>query len=342
MMDWLTLDIDSLKHPHFLWLLIPAALLLGAEWIVRPQGAAVVSTGEVMARVRGQLNTVFQKMPVILRFLGLVLLIFALARPLTGMRPVIESAEVRDIMLTLDVSGSMTATADVIQGHAFDRLGVTKLAVKDFIANRKVDATDRFGTDRLGLIAYASWAWIQTPLTLDYGLLEYELEGLEIDTLMEPNKHNQTAIGEAVGLSVSNLIKSPAQSKVIVLLTDGNNNAGKIDPLTAAGIAKDYGIRVYTIGAGAPDVRNQRARQNPIDEVTLKKIAEATGGKYYRATNLDSLQEAYREINELETTEIETGKYYEYDEGFFPFAVLGGGVMMVSVLLRRKWFEVLP
>jgi Ca-activated chloride channel family protein len=341
-MEWLTLDIDTLKHPHFLWLLIPAVLLLAAEWVVRPQGAAVASTGEVMARVRGQLNSVSHKIPSVLRFLALVLLIFALARPLTGMRPVIESAEVRDIMLTLDVSGSMTAIADVIQNRPLDRLDVTKLAVIDFIANRKIDETDRFGTDRLGLIAYASWAWIQTPLTLDYGLLEYELGGLEIDTLMEPNKHNQTAIGEAIALSVSNLNKSPAQSKVIVLLTDGNNNAGKIDPLTAADLAKRYGIRVYTIGAGAPDVRNQRARQNPIDETTLKKIAEATGGKYYRATNLNSLQEAYQEINDLETTEIETGMYYEYDEGFFPFAVLGGSVMVMSLMLRRKWFEVLP
>jgi Ca-activated chloride channel homolog len=337
---WSNLAIDTFNDPFLLLLIIPVLLLLAAEILSRPDGVLSVSTGDLMASLNPKMNTFLRRLPALLRAAGLILLVIALARPLTGMRPRVENAEVRDIMLAVDVSGSMTAPADIIGNRRLDRLDVTKLAVNDFISNRKRRESDRFGTDRVGLTLYASYAWIQTPLTLDYGLLEYDLANVFIDQHNE--KHNRTAIGSAIGLAISNLSKSEAESKVIVLMTDGINNAGKLDPITAAQLAADFDIRVYTIGAGSPDSRFFAAMANPIDETALRRIAEITGGKYYRATDLQSLQEAYREINELETTEIETGEVFDYDEGFLPYAVLGTCLIGASLYSRRKWFEAIP
>ncbi len=316
-------------------------LLLLAEVASRPAGTLSISTGDTLRAIAGRSKVFARHLPAVLRALGLTFLIIALARPLSGMRPRIESAEVRDIVLAVDVSGSMTAEDFVdASGKRRDRLFVTKAAVRDFVKNRKARPNDRYGMDRLGLLLYASYAWIQTPLTLDYALLEHDLEQVYID--QRDQKHNRTAIGSAIGLAVSNLNKSPAESKVIVLLTDGINNHGSLDPVTAAELAERYGIRVYTIGAGSPVRRNPIARDNPIDEETMKRIAEITGAKYYRATDLSSLRQAYDEISSLETTEIDLGEVYDYDEAFMPYAVLGGLFVLASVLTRRTWFEAIP
>lgn len=338
-MDWSFTDIDAFRDAGFLFLLIPVVILLIAEWFTRPHGVIRISTGSELSDLPGKHHHALRRVPMVLRALGLALLIIAVARPLTGMRPRVESAEVRDIMLAVDVSGSMTANDFRINDRPRDRLFVTKLAVLDFIESRKIDEEDRFGMDRVGLLLYASYAWIQTPLTLDYALLEHDLANVVID--QNDEKHNRTAIGSAVGLSLSNLLKSEAESKVIILLTDGINNAGALDPLTAADLAKERGIRVYTIGAGATS-RSSFSGQNPIDEETLEKIAEATGAKYYRATDLETLREAYQEINKLETTEIELGEVYDYDEGFMPYAIVGTALVLLSVLMRRQWFEAIP
>jgi Ca-activated chloride channel family protein len=151
---------------------------------------------------------------------------------------------------------------------------------------------------------------------------------------------------------VANLDKSEAISKVIILLTDGINNSGNLDPITAAEIAKEFGIRVYTIGAGSTSggVATRNTPFGPIstgsgagvDEETLRRIASITGGKYYRATDTKSLRGAYQEINELEATEIEIGNVYDYDDGFVPYALVGTGLMAVSILSRRRWFESVP
>ncbi len=341
-MSWLgSFYFQTLKNPEWLLLLVAVALLLAAEIFSRPSGVLSISTGETLAALRSRTKSLLRHLPAILRAVALAMLVVALARPLNGMRPRIESAEVRDIVLAVDVSGSMTAEDFVdTSGTRRDRLFVTKAAVHDFIQNRKARPGDRYGTDRVGLLLYASYAWIQTPLTLDYALLEHDLDQVVIDQRNE--KHNRTAIGSAVGLAVSNLSKSAAESKVIILLTDGINNHGSLDPVTAAELAQRYNMRVYTIGAGSPVSRNASPRDNPIDEETMKRIAQITGGKYYRATDLATLREAYDEINALETTEIDLGEVYDYDEGFFPWAVTGAVLMMVSVLSRRVWFEAIP
>jgi len=334
------LDIDGFKNPIFLWISVPIVLLLIAEWVARPHGVVTVSTGEALADMRASGLEWLRKIPPVLRALGLLLLVIALARPMSGMKPRIENAEVRDIMLAVDLSGSMTANDFRDErGRPINRLYVTQLAVLDFIQSRKAEESAKFGLDRVGLLYYASYAWIQTPLTLDYSLLEHDLSIAEID--LNSDKHNQTAIGSALGLALSNLLKSEAESKVIVLLTDGINNAGQLDPITAANLAKDYGVRVYTIGAGAVE-GNRFGGQSPIDEKAMQEIADITGAKYYRATDLETLSEAYREINELETTEIELGESYDFDEAFMPFALVGGFCVLVSIFSRRKWFEAVP
>lgn len=337
-----------LAHPWVLLLLIAVLLILAAEWFARPAGALSVSTGDTLARIRSRSRIHLRRLPAILRALGLALLVIALARPLAGMRPRVERVNVVDILLCVDVSGSMTAQdfIDRDRGVLYDRLFVTKVAVRDFIESRKMRSGDRYGMDRVGLVLYAAHSWIQCPLTLDYAIFERELGKVAIDK--NDAKTNRTAIGSAIGLSVSNLNRSEAESKVIVLLTDGNNNHGNLDPITAALLAEDYGIRVYTIGAGSPDRGRMAlgdlvaARNDPIDEATLKKIAETTGGKYYRATDLASLQEAYQEINELETTEIQVEDVYDYEDAFLPYALLGGLAVTLSILTRRQWFEAIP
>lgn len=333
---------NAMKDPWALSLLIGVLLLLLAEIAARPYGAITVSTGNTLARMRRHGRILLRYTPAALRALGLAFLIVALARPMTGVRANPERVQVRDIAMCVDVSGSMAAQ-DFVQGspeRRRDRLYVTKLAVLDFIDTRKERAGDRFGEDRVALIPYAAHAWTQCGLTLDYSVFERELINLSIDKSDE--KHNRTAIGSAIGLAVRQLSKTDAKSKVIILLTDGINNHGELDPITAANIAKDYGIRTYTIGAGSPRSGLLTNQNNPIDEETLKRIADITGGEYYRATDLESLQGAYREINELETTEVDIGDIYIYDEAFLPWAILGSALMAASILGRRRWFEAIP
>lgn len=341
---------STLAHPWALLLVGAAALLFLGEVMARPPGAMRISTGETLAQVQGHSRRFWRQLPALLRALGLILLIIALARPLKGFQPRMDRAEVIDIMLCVDVSGSMQALDFVVGQERRNRLDVTKLVVRDFIENRKEKAGGRYGLDRLGLILYAGYAWTQCPLTLDYGILDHELERAHIDEV-DPKKQG-TAIGSAIGLAANRLRNSEADSKVIILLTDGRNNAGELDPITAAHLAKDYGIRVYTIGAGSRgDVlvpaqvlgrpTMQRAHL-PIDDETLERIASITGATYYRATDTASLQEAYEEIDQLETTEIEIEDYYEFEEGFVPYAVLGSLALMLSVFTRRVWFDPIP
>ncbi len=346
----LPFTFNALMNPWALLLLIGVAAVLVAEITARMPGAIELSTGETVAQIRGRRAYLRRHIPALLRALGLSLLVLSMARPIMGFQVRKDRADVVDIMLCVDVSGSMKSQDFVSGGQRRDRLYVTKEAVHDFIDSRKMKSHDRYGLDRVGLVLYATYAWTQCPLTLDYGVLERELDRAEIN-VEDPNKQ-RTAIGSAVGLGVSRLRKSEAKSKVIILLTDGLNNAGELAPMTAANLAKEYNIRIYTIGAGSAEgglvpVQTlfgpvlQRTAEG-IDEEALKKIALATGGKYYRATDTSSLQEAYREINKLETTQVELGDYYEHKEGFFPFAVLGGAILLASVFSRRYWFEAIP
>ena len=341
---------DILANPELLLLLFAVAALLIAEVFARPHGAVSVSTGDTLGRLHGHGRRHWRWIPPVMRAVGLALLIFALARPLHAMRPRLEHENVVDILFCVDVSGSMTQEDFVVNNRRVDRLFVTKQAVYDFIEDRKLRDSDRYGMDRVGLVAYAAYAWMQCPLTLDYGVFLRELEQLYID--QNDEKSTRTAIGSAIGLAVSRLNKSEAESKVIILLTDGINNFGPLDPITAAQVARDYGIRVYTIGAGSTEggsiVTNtlfgalRTGSRDPIDEESLKRIASITNAKYYRATDFQSLKEAYQEISELERTEVEIGEVYEYDEAFLPWAIAGALLVGASIGTRRRWFEPIP
>lgn len=344
-------QFTALMHPWALVLFAAVPLLFVAELLARAPGVLTLSTGETMARAGGGRRPGLRWLPPLLRSVGLILLIVALARPLKGYQPQKDRADVVDIMLCVDVSGSMHAMDFEYGGQRRDRLYVTKEAVRDFLDSRKTKDTDRYGLDRVGLILYAGYAWTQCPLTLDYGVLERELDLARIDD-QDPKKQG-TAIGSAIGLAVSRLRKSEAKSKVVILLTDGMNNAGELDPLTAAGLAKEFDIRIYTIGAGSRGEAYIPQRdllfgerlvrvKAPIDEESLKKIAAATGAKYYRATDTASLEGAYTEINQLEATEIELGDYYEHKEAFVPYATLGTIALAFSLFTRRCWFETIP
>ena len=247
-------------------------------------------------------------LPFASRLVALAALIIALSRPQLGARGFEVSTEGVDIMLVVDVSSSMLAQ----DFKPNNRLYVAKQVVADFVKRRE--------RDRMGMIVFARQALTKTPLTLDHDILLTHLEDVRIGAVPDG-----TAIGNAVASGVNRLKESDAESRIMILLTDGVNRDGEIDPITAARLAKTYGIKVYTVGAGkegmAPypfsDPIHGTVYQNvrvEIDEETLQMIAAETGAQFFRATDADSLKRVYDEIDALETTEIEQVQYVRYSE----------------------------
>ncbi len=250
------------------------------------------------------------------RLLALGLMIVALARPQSGVSSTDVESEGIDIILALDISGSMLAVDMTSERRGasrqdVDRLDVSKQAARDFIDGRQAD--------RIGLVVFAGHALTQCPPTLDYQVLQQFLAEVEVGQI-----EDGTAIGTALVTSVNRLRESEAKSRVVILLTDGANNAGTVDPITAAKVAKAIGVKIYTIGAGREEnarfpvetfFGRQYVRQySPIDEETLEKIASIGDGRYFRATSPEKLTEIYKEIGEMEKTRVETKQYVEYSE----------------------------
>ncbi len=247
-----------------------------------------------------------------LRALALLLLIIALTRPQLGKAESQFRGEGIDIMLAVDVSGSMLSEDFTLDGHRANRLDVVKSVVKDFVGRRP--------GDRFGLVLFSARPYTQCPLTLDHGWLLQNLARANIGMI-----EDGTAIGSALATAAGRLEHSDAKSKIVILLTDGQNNAGKISPATAADAVKALGIKVYTIGAGtrglapfpARDLFGNKVYQPmrvDIDEDTLKDIAQKTGGRYFRATDTASLQEIYGEIDRMERTAISAPRFLDYYE----------------------------
>jgi Ca-activated chloride channel family protein len=247
-----------------------------------------------------------------LRGLTLLLLIAALARPQRGKAESKYSGEGIDIVLAVDISGSMLSEDFTLHGQRANRLEVVKSVVTDFVGRR--------GGDRVGLVLFSGRPYTQCPLTLDHGWLLQNLARARIGMI-----EDGTAIGSALATAAGRLEHSEAKSKVIILLTDGQNNAGKISPATAADAVKALGIKVYTIGAGTRGLAPFPARdlfgntiyqpiKVDIDEDTLKAIAAKTGGKYFRATDTASLQQIYDEIGRMERTTFTAPRYLDYAE----------------------------
>lgn len=271
-----------------------------------------------------------------LRLMVLSLLVFALARPQTGRSKHTEYAEAVDIMLVLDISGSMQAQ----DFEPKNRLFVAKEVIKEFIAKRK--------TDRIGLVVFAADAVTQCPLTLDYGLLSKLVDTADFGML-----DDGTAIGMGLASACNRMKSSDAKSKVIILLTDGQNNAGMVDPATAARVAESLGIKVYTIGVGtrgrAPmpiddPVFGRRliSVEVDIDEVTLRKIAELTDGQYFRATDREELEGIYARIDELERTKVASETFVEYTERFKWFLLPVLGLLLLELGLEHTVLRETP
>jgi Ca-activated chloride channel family protein len=236
--------------------------------------------------------------------------------------------------MAIDVSASMLA-----KDLNPNRLEALKSVAADFISRRP--------NDRIGLVEYAGESYTKTPITSDKSIVLSTLKDIRYSNLIEGG----TAIGMGLATGVNRLKDSKAESKIIILLTDGVNNAGFIDPTTASELAIEYGIKVYTIGLGtngtalspyaiSPDGKFQyRRMQVEIDETLLKSIAEKTGGQYFRATDNDKLEAIYNEINQLEKTEIEEFKYYRYEELFRPLVLLALSLFALEMFLRLTFFK---
>jgi Ca-activated chloride channel homolog len=267
---------------------------------------------------------------------GMVLLAVALARPRSGVTYEEYQTKGVDIILTLDCSGSMLSE----DFKPDNRLEVAKSVVKDFVKSRP--------SDRLGLVVFSGEAFTQCPLTLDHGILLTFLEKVQVGLI-----EDGTAIGNALAISVDRLTKSDAKSKVIVLLTDGQNNRGEVDPLTAAQIAATFGVKVYTIGVGTKgyammpvedSVFGKRYVQMrvDIDEDVLTKIAQKTGGKYFRATDSDTLKDIYKTIGSLEKSEVKTRQQVSWNDHYRWFLVPGLLLLLCAVLADLTFLRSLP
>jgi len=297
-------------------LAIPLLAFVYARW-VRPRRVVLqFSTLRFLHDARPSARQHLSPLPLLFRFVALALLIVALARPQSGVSSTNIESEGIDIMLALDTSGSMLAvdmTSDRRGASRQDvsRLDVSKQAAREFISGRQ--------SDRIGLVVFAGYALTQCPPTLDYSVLLGFLDQVEVGQL-----EDGTAIGTALVTSVNRLRDSEAKSRVVILLTDGANNAGTVDPITSAQMSKAVGVKIYTIGAGREEnarfpvetfFGRQYVRQySPIDEATLQKIAEIGDGQYFRATSPEKLTEIYEEIGKMERTRVETKQYVEYSE----------------------------
>ncbi|MCA9401385.1 MAG: VWA domain-containing protein [Candidatus Omnitrophica bacterium] len=328
------------KNPWFL-IAIPLLLPFIIYW-VRKQRESVFrfsSCRLLDPRTKTIRTRIVPWMPLI-RWVVLMLFIIALAGPRSVKEETIYNTEGIDIVLAIDLSGSMSAEDFKIDGKRQNRLYIVKKVIEEFIAQRK--------NDRIGLIAFARQAYTVCPLTTDYTWLLKNLERLELGLIADG-----TAVGSALASSVNRLRLSNAKSKIVVLLTDGENNAGKMNPIEAAQTAQALGIKIYTVGAGtrgyAPvPVRDFFGRTvyqqmlTSIDEKSLTEIANLTNAKYFRATDTESLKKVYEEIDQLEKTEIEEYGYKEYIELFDIFIWWALGLYLTEIILSRTWLRRLP
>jgi Ca-activated chloride channel family protein len=270
-----------------------------------------------------------------LRLLALASLITAMARPrVTDVSSKTKTTRGIDIVMAIDVSASMLA-----KDLSPNRLEALKNVAADFIKGRP--------NDRIGIVEYAGESYTKTPITSDKAIVLRSLDDVKYNTIIDGG----TAIGMGLGTSVNRLKDSKAKSKVIILLTDGVNNSGQIDPKTASNLAVEYGIKVYTIGLGSngmalspigilPNGNFQYGRiQVEIDEALLKEISKVTGGRYFRATNNKKLVEIYDEINKLEKTDVEEFKFYNYEEKYRPLILLALGLLILEFIMRTTIFR---
>ncbi len=336
-------------HPYFLLLLLLLPLL---GWLKGKQGKPPAFIYSSVQLVRGILNVTRTRSGAFLaslRWFILALLIIALAQPRLTKSETKVTASGVDIAVALDMSFSMADEDFELRGQPADRLTMAKEVLKKFI--------DKRPSDRIGIVAFATQAYIACPLTLDHDFLLENLARLQIGTI----DGGSTAIGSGLSTAINRLRELKSKSKIIILMTDGRNNAGKVAPVTVAEAAKALGVKVYTIGVGKHgmsrrpridrygrpvyDFFGRRIYDNDpedLDEEVLQKIADMTGGKYYRADNSQRFQAIYAEIDKLEKTEAEVKKFSRHNELFAWLITPGLGLLLLEVLLRHTIWRRLP
>jgi len=335
-MTTLIIKIDTFANPEYLWLLV--LLLPLIVWYIYKQKnynpSLRLSTTKPFDNIKPSFKVISRHVLFVLRLFALALLIFILARPQS--KDVWKDVSVKgiDIMLDLDVSGSMLS-----RDFKPDRLEAAKDVAIQFINDRP--------NDRIGLVIFAGEAFTQCPLTADHATLINLLKDVKTGLL-----EDGTAIGEGLATAVNRLKDSKAKSKTIILLTDGVNNSGSVDPLTAAEIAKTYGIRVYTIGVGTygeapypvqtPFGIQYQPMKVEIDEGLLKQIAQITGGEYFRATNKKKLEEIYKKIDKLEKTKIKVKELSKKTDQYLWFGIAALLLLLVEFVLRHTIYRNIP
>ena len=332
MMNWNNFEF---YNSEFLWLLILIPVVAIWHFLMRKKDTATLTIPSIKGFGKTSFLSKFKVFLYVLRLFSLAAIIVALARPRNvSVSKKTKSNKGIDIVMAIDVSASMLA-----KDLKPNRLEALKKVAVEFI--------DRRPNDRIGIVVYAGESFTQTPITSDKGIVKRTISELKWGQL-----EGGTAIGMGLGSAVNRLKESTAKSKVIILLTDGVNNSGNIDPRTATELAKELGIKTYTIGIGtngmadfpwSKDPRTgklqYRKQQVEIDEDLLKEIASETEGKYFRATNNASLKEIYAEIDTLEKTKIEEFKYYNYQEKYRIFVFLGIGFLLLEFILKNTLFK---
>lgn len=334
-------------HPFALLLLIVVIpLFIFDLWKLRAVRFPISSL-EVLSQAKQSWRSAFEFIPPLLRLCALILLIVALARPQWGNKFTEVESEGIDIVLGIDTSGSMKALDFLLEGAEANRLAVIKSVVKDFIDKRPYD--------RLGMVVFGTEAYTQCPLTMDHAVLESYLDQIQIGLVGE-----STAIGDAIATSVKRLAKSKAKSSpvtkhgasIMILLTDGESNAGSISPLKAAEIAAQQGIKIYTIAVGTNGQvpilvqgvfgRQRQLVEVSVDEETLKKIADTTGGHFYQARDTEGLSQIYATIDELEKTKFSQKEFAEYHELYWQYVFAALIFLICAWVLQRTVFLRIP
>ena len=324
----------SFANPQFFWLLLLLPVAMLWYFFKRREQTASLKMSSIKGFPKGSILPKLKPALFVMRLLALAAIIVAMARPQTeDISTRTKTTKGIDIVMAIDVSSSMLAKD--LKPY---RLAALKKVAADFINERP--------NDRIGLVAYAGESYTKTPITSDKSIVLRALDEITYGQL-----NDGTAIGMGLATSVNRLKESKALSKVIILLTDGVNNMGFIEPQTAADLAVEFGIKTYTIGIGTngnamtPIAYNADGsfrygmREVEIEESLLKSIAETTGGQYFRATDNEKLEAIYEEINKLEKTEVEEFKYYKYEERFRPWVYLAGVLLLLEWLGRNTLFR---
>lgn len=315
---------------YFLLLLLLPLMVLWHFFPLRKHEPSVrVSTAEPYRHLRGTWRTALIHLPFVLRLCAFVLLTVILARPQTHNALHEREAEGIDIMLSMDISTSMLASD-------FDpnRIEAAKQVAYEFINSRP--------DDNIGLTLFGGEAFTQCPLTTDHAALLSMFKHVNCSLQQRGIISQGTAIGMGISSAVLNLQDSKAKSKIIILLTDGDNNTGEISPLTAAEMAKKLGIRIYTISVGTAQrgqTEDGDTIQTGADPETLKKIAGTTGGVFYHAQDKETLRDIYKEIDKLEKTKLKVANYDKYYDAYQPFAAVLLLILLLEVVLRKTWFR---